>query len=262
MTAAGASWLEQVAERSQLNVSEGLERVQQLTVELADRLNDVMRLLPMGIGAEVIEREWRRFLELKDRIFDELQRFAEEPGFPPALWRIGEYWNVRVGAPVSGLQQKLSPHGLESPRLWTGMAADAYRDAALAQADAIATIGPAAEKVQAALDDLGWGLLAFWAALAAAVTTLVTTLAGAVGLTSAVVTAPAAPPEACGGAAATISLIIAAAVALVEYVDRFDSSMTAMAQVLNDNTGMVEQPGGTFGWPIMDAPGKWSVRSE
>ncbi|MGX7676356.1 hypothetical protein [Plantactinospora sp. DSM 117369] len=233
-----------------------------MTVELADRLNDVMRLLPLGTGAEAIEREWQRFLELKDRIFDELQRFAEEPGFPPALWRIGEYWNLRVGAPVSSLQQKVSPHGLDSARLWTGTAADAYRDAALAQADAIATIGPATEKIQAALDDLGWGLVAFWAALAAAVATFVAGMVGAVGLAAAVVTAPAAPPEACGTAAAVISLLAAAALALLEYIDRFDSSMTSLAQLLNDNTGMVEQPGGSFGWPTIDLPGKWSVRSE
>jgi hypothetical protein len=262
MTAAGASWLEQVAEDSQANVSLGMERVQQLTVELADGLNAAMRWLPLGIGTEVIEREWRRFLDLKDRLFDELQRLAEEPGFPPALWRIGEYWNLRVGAPVSSLQQKVSPNGLDADHRWTGMAAEAYRDAARAQADALATIGPASEKIQSALDDLGWGLIAFWVAIAAAVANLIAGMVAAVGLTATVVGAPAAPPAAGGTVAMVAGLVVAALGGLVAYVEKFDNSITAMAQVLNDNTGMVEQPGGTSGWPKMETPGNWSVRAD
>lgn len=262
MTAAGASWLEQVAEDSQRNVSEGLERVQQLTVDLADALNDAMRWLPMGLGTEVIEREWKRFLDLKDRIFDELQRFAEEPGFPPALWRIGEYWNLRVGGPVSSLQQKISPYELDATRRWEGVAAETYRDAALAQADAIETIGPATEKIQAALDDLGLGLLAFWVALAVAVATFVTGMVAALGLAASVVGAPGAPPAGAGTAASVVSLVLAAIVALGGYIEKFDNSMTSMAQLLSDNTGMVAQPGGTYGWPSMEIPGTWSVRSE
>ncbi|MBE1485071.1 hypothetical protein [Plantactinospora soyae] len=262
MTAAGASWLEQVAEQSQQNVSEGLERVQQLTVELADGLTAAMRWLPLGIGTEAIEREWQRFLELKDRLFDELQRLVEEPGFPPALWRIGEYWNVRIGAPVSGLQQKVSPNELDADGRWGGTAADSYRDAALAQADALKTIGPATEKIQSALDDLAWGLVAFWVAIAAAVATFVIGMVSAAGATATVIGAPAAPPMAGGTVVAVGGLVVAALVALVDYTERFDNTMTSLAQVLNDNTGMVEQPGGTFGWPTMETPGNWSVRTD
>ncbi|MEO3927439.1 hypothetical protein ABGB07_26735 [Micromonosporaceae bacterium B7E4] len=233
-----------------------------MTVELAGRLNELMRWLPMGIGEEVFERDWRRFLDLKDRIFDELQKLADEPGFPWALWRIGEYWNQQIGAPVSGLQQKVSPNGLDAARHWTGKAADAYRDAALAQAEALETIGPATEKMQSALDDLGWGILAFWVTIAAAVVNFVAGMVAAIGLTTGVVTAPAAIPEAIGTAAAVLGLILAAVAALVTYVEKFDNSMTSLAQLLNDNTGMVEQPGGTFGWPTMETPGNWSVRAD
>jgi hypothetical protein len=254
--------MEQVAEDSQRNVSDGLERVQQLTVEVADRLNDVMRWLPLGIGADAIQREWQRFLDLKDRVFDELQRFAEEPGFPPALWRIGEYWNLRVGAPVSGLHQKVAPNGLDADNRWVGSAAEAYRDAAFAQADALATIGPATEKLQSALDTLGWGLLVFWVAIAAAVASFVAGMVAAAGSAASVVGAPAAPGIGLGTVAGVVGLLGSAVGALVAYIQMFDDSMTSMAQVLNDNTGMVEHSGGTFGWPLMETPGTWSVRSE
>lgn len=165
----------------------------------------------------------------RSTVFDELQQISEEPGHPPALWRIGEYWNSQVAGPVSSLQQKLTPNALDSDHLWSGMAAETYRDAALSQVDALGVVAPMVQKVQDALDDLAWGFVAFWVAIAAAVVTFVVGMTSAVGLAVAVVTAPAAPVDAGGTAAAVVGLVVAAVAALVAYVEKFDNSMTALS---------------------------------
>ncbi|MBF9128187.1 hypothetical protein I0C86_04145 [Plantactinospora sp. S1510] len=261
MTAVGAGWWERESEQLLNDASDGMERVQQLTVELADGLTDLLRRLPLGIGAGAIERVWQEFLEIKDRIFDEMQQYLTSPGYPAALFRIGEYWDMKVGAPVSSLSQKISAYGMEVDNDWSGSAASAYRDSAEAQARAIATIKPLTEKIQNVLTDLGHGIIAFWVALVAAFISFVVGMIGAVGLLAGGVTAPGAPIDALATAGAVVGLITAAVLALREYAERIDKSMITIQQALSDNGGMVER-GGTFGWPSMDSSGSWSVRTD
>lgn len=259
MTAVGAGPTERDFEQLVNQVNEGIERVQQLTIELADRLTRALRWLPPGIGDAAIMRSWDRFLGLKDQIFDEIQKFMSEPGLPPALTRIGEYWNTEVGAPVSGLNQLVSAYGMKADDYWSGSAASAYEDSAEAQARAIATIKPMAEKIQSVLVDLAWGVVAFWAALVTAFVTFVAGLVSALGLALSVVTAPAAPVDAAATAAAVLGVLGAAVLATIEYSERINRSMTTARQVLTDNTGMVRS-GDSWGWPPIDNAGSWAVR--
>ncbi|MEQ4302835.1 hypothetical protein ABNF97_15795 [Plantactinospora sp. B6F1] len=258
MTAVGADWWERDAERLLGEVNQHMERVQHLTVELGDRLNEVLGRLPLGVGAGAIKRAWSDFLELKDRIFDEMQMHLAEPGFPWALFRVGEYWNANVGAPVSELSQTISAYGMKVHGDWTGSAASAYAASADAQARAIATIKPVAEKIQAVLTDLGHGILAFWLALVAALLTFVVGLIAAIGLLDSLIGAPAAPVDAIGTAAVVLGLLVAAVMALREYSERIDKSMVTIRQALSDNTGMVKR-GDSWGWPPIDYSGIWSL---
>ncbi|MEN3610366.1 hypothetical protein AAH979_12510 [Plantactinospora sp. ZYX-F-223] len=258
MTAIGAEWWERDAERLLEEVNQYMERVQQLTVELADGLTEVLSRLPLGIGAGAIERTWNEFLELKDRIFDEMQMYLAEPGFPWALFRISEYWNAKVGAPVSELSQTISAYGMKAHGEWSGSAASAYAASADAQARAIATIKPVTEKIQTVLTELGHGIFAFWLALAAAFVTFIVGLIAAIGLLDSLVGAPAAPVDAVGTAAVVLGLLVAAVMALREYSERTDKSMVTIQQALSDNTGMVKR-GDSWGWPPIDYSGNWSL---
>ncbi|MGI5147533.1 hypothetical protein ACQEVC_14345 [Plantactinospora sp. CA-294935] len=261
MTAVGAGPTERDFEQLISQINEAIERVQQLTVELGDRLTQALRWLPPGIGDAAIMRSWDRFLGLKDQIFDEIQEFVSEPGVPPALTRIGEYWNTDVGAPVSELHQVVSAYGMKADDHWSGSAASAYEDSADAQSAAIETIKPMAEKIQSMLVDLAWGVVAFWAALVTAFLTFIAGLISAVGLAFGVVTAPAAPVDAAATAAAVLGMLGAAVMALIEYSERINKSMTTARQLLTDNTGMVKV-GDTWRWPPIDNTGTWSVRAD
>jgi hypothetical protein len=261
MVAPGAGNFEQDFEAMLRDISDAIERVQQLTIDLADRLDSIMRWLPGPIAAGM-RVAWNRFLKVKDEIYDEVQEFVTEPGYPPALHRIGEYWDTRVGANVSGLQQAVSAHGVDGDNKWDGTAASAYGDAAEAQSRAVTAVKPLAEKIQNVLVDLSWGVIAFWVAMLAAWTTFVIGMVTALGLAAAVVTAPAAPPDAAATAAAVIALVTAAVAAFLTYIERIDKAMTTIQQALNDNGGLV-QNGDTWGWPTVGGgvtSGTWRVR--
>ncbi|HEX5596242.1 MAG TPA: hypothetical protein VFX61_09540 [Micromonosporaceae bacterium] len=259
MTTPGADTWEIKFEQILRGISDDIEEAHRLTVELANGLTGVWHALPPGVGF-VVRRAWKDYLELKDEIFRIVHDILTSPGYPPALFRVGEYWQLRVGAKVSELHQAVSAYGMQADDLWTGPAASAYKDSAEAQSRAVGAIKPCTDMIQDVLSDLGWALIAFWVAIAAAVATFIIGLISAAGLVVGVVTAPAAPEVAAGAALASIELIIAAVVALTAYMTVIRSSTTSIRQSLEDSTGLVKQ-GDTWGWPPMSgltaADGLW-----
>ncbi|MFG2060202.1 hypothetical protein ACGFIK_02125 [Micromonospora sp. NPDC048871] len=260
MSTAGAGELELIFEELLKDVDELLEDIQQAINELSDGIDRVAKWLPIPVVA-TMRWCWRKFRPKANQIFDEVQKFITQPGMPPTLFRLGEYWDQHVGTPASGLEQKVSTYGMKADNRWTGSAASAYADSADAQSRAVATIKPLAERVQEILEELAWGVIGFWIGIAGALVTFVVGLAAAVGLLASLIGAPAAPVDAGATAAAVIGLIAATVGLTTAYLQTRSTSLTSLQQALNDNGGLVEQ-GGQWGWPRVDptaASGRWRV---
>ncbi|WP_341719472.1 hypothetical protein QQG74_06950 [Micromonospora sp. FIMYZ51] len=262
MTAPGASAFEAAFEEKLTEINELLDEIQQLINAVAVELNNTMRRLPSPV-CWAISRSWDFFLPQANKYFDRMQEFIGAPGYPPALFRLGDYWDLHVGTPVSGEQQVVSAFGMKADDKWTGSAASAYKDSAEAQARAVGTIKPLAERIQNVLNDLAWGIIAFWAALIVAAGTFVVGMAGALGLAASVFGAPAAPIDAGATVATVVGLLGAAVLAYVAYAEKIQGSMSTMQQALNDNGGLVVQ-GGQGSWPRVDGStydgtGRWRV---
>ncbi|TCB95587.1 hypothetical protein E0H26_19180 [Micromonospora zingiberis] len=260
MSAVGAGELEILFEELLTEVNQLLDEVQQDINELAAGLTEVMRWLP-AVVTTGMRWAWDKFLVQSNKIFDEVQKFIAQPGLPPALFRLGEYWDLHVGTPVSGLEQAVSAYGMKADNRWTGSAASAYADSADAQSRAVKAIKPMAERIQNVLSDLAWGLISFWAGIAAAFVTFVVGIAAATGLLASLIGAPAAPVEAGATAAVVVGLITSVVLVSIAYVETRSTNLTTIQQALNDNGGLVQQ-GSQWGWPRVDptaSEGRWRV---
>ena len=261
MSAAGAGEIEILFEEVINEFHQTLDEVQALINELAEGLSDKMRYLPIPV-AWAMRYAWDKFREVANDIFDEVQRYLSEPGIPWALFRVGGYWDEQIGVPVGNIQQAASAYGKDADNRWEGSAAKAYGESADAQARALTTMKPMTERIDNALRDMAWGLIAFWTAMAAAMAAFAVGLAAAVGLVASLVGAPAAPVDAGATAAVVVGLIAAAVAAVVAFAEKVSSTLESCGQVLRDNTGMTDNGGGSFGWPRLssmayDGTGTW-----
>lgn len=261
MSAAGAGEIEILFEEVINEFHKTLDEVQAQINELADELSDKMRYLPLPV-VWAMRKAWDTFREIASDIFDEIQKFLSEPGIPWALFRVGGYWDENIGVPVGSIQQAASAFGKDADNRWDGSAADAYQESADAQSRALTTIKPLTERIDNALRDMAWGLIAFWTALAAAMAAFAIGLAAALGLVASLVGAPAAPVDAGATAAVVIGLVAAAAAAVVAFAEKVNSTLESCDQVLRDNTGLVDNGNGSFGWPRLksmayDGTGTW-----
>jgi hypothetical protein len=261
MSAAGAGEIEVLFEELINEFNHVVDEVQAQINELADKLSEKMRYFPDPV-VRVMCEAWDRFRVIANDIFDEVQRYLSEPGIPGTLFRIGGYWEENVGVPVSSLQQAASAYGKDADDRWDGSAADAYKETADAQSRALATIKPLTERIDNALRDMAWGLIAFWVAMATAMAVFAVGMAAALGLVASLVGAPAAPVDAGATASAVVGLIAAAVVAVTAFGEKVDSTLESCDQALRDNTGLTDNGNGSFGWPRLkslayDGTGAW-----
>ncbi|HWS33276.1 MAG TPA: hypothetical protein VN408_11095 [Actinoplanes sp.] len=244
-------------------INSTLDEIQAEINNLAADLSMTMRLLPLPV-AWAIGKTWDKFLEVNNEIFDEVQKYLAEPGMPQALWRIGEYWGTQVGVPVSSLHQEASAFGKDADNRWTGSAVSAYADSAEAQSRALATISPLTDRIQNALDQMAWGLIAFWVAFVSAFATFLVGIVSSGILAATIAGAPIAAADALATAGVVLGLLTAAVAAVLAYGQQVDETLTSCRQALRDNTGLVDQGGGVFGWPRLnsmayDGTGSWKV---
>lgn len=257
MSARDQAYIEDVYEDLMNELNEALDDLQREANEFAEKMNDVMRWLPVPVCAGMMYA-WKKFLESYSKVFDETQKFLAQPGSPPALFRVGGYWDSLVGAPVSSVQAEATAYGMKADNRWTGSAATAYGDSAEAQGRALATIKPMAEAVQDALKDLAWGMIAFWTAVVAAIVTFIAGMIIAAGLLASVLGAPAAPVDAGATALTCLGLLTAAVAAALAFAEKVNASLVGLQQQLSDNTGMVRN-GDQWVWPRLDNSGSWQV---
>ncbi|MEV8504585.1 hypothetical protein AB0368_07095 [Actinoplanes sp. NPDC051475] len=257
MSSRDQGYVEGLYEDLMNEINEALDDLQKEANEFAEKMNDVMRWLPGPVCSGMVFA-WKKFLESYNKVFDQTQKFLAQPGSPPALFRIGGYWDSYVGAPVSNVQAEATAFGMKADNAWTGTAARAYGDSAEAQGRALAGIKPMAEAVQDALKDLAWGLIAFWTAVVAAIVTFIAGMIVAAGLLASVLGAPAAPVDAGGTALTCLGLLTAAVAAALGFAEKVNGSLVGLQQQLSDNTGMVRE-GDQYVWPRLDNSGTWQI---
>ena len=263
MTAAtGAGWIEQDFHDTLQKISDGLEKIQQKSHEMEQKLNRVLRFILVPGIADAIIAGFQKFIELRDKFIDEAQEFLTQPGWPFSLFRIGDMWENKVGTPLSVQAAIMGAGRREADNSWTGSAARAYHDAADEQSAAAQSFKPLAEKVQDLLNDLGYGLIGLAVAIAFAVTTFILEMAAAIIAAASVVGAPASPEIAIGAAISGIGLLGAAVAAYLEFLERINSSERAIKQNLDDSSGIPDGHWPDINKRITGGGSTWKVATD
>ncbi|MCO1580007.1 hypothetical protein M8C13_30065 [Crossiella sp. SN42] len=145
---------------------------------------------------------------------DKLNSIFDRPGSPAALRATGEAWTRHVGAVTDQLAGALRAERLATNDEWSGKAAKAYSDAVTLQNEALSVIKSITDGLHTSLVDAAAALESFWAALAAALKTLLWKLTLAIAACAGVATLP-------------IGLGLA-----IEAASAFSDAMTSITQAL------------------------------
>ncbi|MDT5049041.1 MAG: hypothetical protein QOG75_4939 [Mycobacterium sp.] len=262
MSATGAGWAEREYQDVLDKISSGLDELQRKSQSLEQKLDRTLRFIMLPPVADAIIAGFHQFIEIRDTFIDEAQEFLTQPGWAPALFRIGDMWESKVGTPLSEQAAMMGAGRRAADNSWTGSAARAYHDAADEQQGAAQSMKPLAEKVQDLLSDLGFGLIGFAVGVAFAVTTFVLEMAAAIIAAASVVGAPASPEIAIGAAVTGIGLLAAAIAAFLEYLERIKGAERAITQNLDDTTGMPDNHWPDISKKITNGGSTWRVATD
>lgn len=208
-----------------------LERVEQVVNDLIRNVNRVIGLLPGFLDslADRLVDILNRFGELVGQFLREVGEFFTQPGWPPALFSAKAAWTTEVGGRVSALVSTATLDETQSDDRWQGRAADAYRNTLPRQKDALTAIKAASDEIGDALNNVAFGIIAFWVAIAGAIVAFVAELIVEAG---AAATVAGAPPAAAGAVASTIK-VIAVVAGIVGLLVTYLSTVSVQTNDLN-----------------------------
>lgn len=223
-------------------VHEQVRRLEELTRQLVDRINDALPWLgPLaGQTRDVLER----YAELMRRFFSEIGRFLTRWGSPAALYRHGTAWTRQVGGPTQELVSRADLGQLQFDDYWSGPAATAYQGVVPLHSRALAAIKAATDDIDDALLKTAGGIVAFWLGIAAAVGPFLVEQIAALLAAAGVITAPAAAAGSAASAAKAIAVVTAVVTAAIAYLTALYTQLRDLDQRLHQMDGL---PGGA--WP-------------
>ncbi|MBO3736945.1 hypothetical protein [Actinoplanes flavus] len=268
MTAPGAGAFEQDFYDATQAISRGVQEIQDNFRLLEERLNRALTFIYVPMISEGIIAAFQKLTEATDKFFNLLQRFITEPGYPPALFRVGELWETEVGQKLSDQAARMAPNSRAADDSFVGSAARAYKDAAEAQRLATQSFMPLSTSVKSALHELGHSQIVFLIAIGAAAATFVVGLVAAVAAAGTGVGAPAAGPIAISAAAGAVTMLLTAAPIIYDAYSRFKTAINTMESELRDSEGMPSEGDPPVSrWPrvgerITDNPRPWQVATD
>ncbi|GGN76079.1 hypothetical protein GCM10010112_47950 [Actinoplanes lobatus] len=262
MTAAGAGTFEQAFHDANQAISRGIEDVQSNFKLLEERLNRALKFIYIPGVSEAIIAGFRQAADLTNDFMDLLQRFLTEPGYPPALFRIGDMWETDVGQKLSELAAKMAPSERAAVDSFSGSAARAYERSAEAQRLATQSFMPLSTSVKGQLHELAHSQIVFLLAIGAALVTVVVGIVAAAVSAGSVVGAPAAPPIVVAAAAGAITMLAGAAPIIYDAYSQFEIAINTFKSELADSEGMPGNQWPKVGESVINPRRPWQVATD
>jgi hypothetical protein len=245
-----------------------IQKVSAKANEFVDRINKILARVPDIIGAG-IRTGTERFIALMNKIFHELDKVVNKPGWPPTLLSHGSAWADRVGGPVTKLVGDADSDQSTVLEQWTGDAAEAYKRILPPQQKALISIKKDyTDAIHSAMTAMSAAIVAFWASVAVALVALVAGTIAALASTATIAGAPAAPFIAIGACLTFVGALAAGSATLFgvasvqngnlrDKVNEYSASKTghwprSTADLLSDGTVRDTGPGGpdTTDWHV------------
>lgn len=218
-----------------------LDEIQAKTESLRNTVNDWLGRVP-GWASWVGDRirdAWDWLVARANEFWDGLTLIVGNLGDPGKLSATGSSWNNSVGGPVSSQVQVAEVGNLDVDDRWSGTAADAYRQRISLHKTALDKIKASmTDGLSSALDQVKTGIIIFWAAMVAALATLVSGIIGALASTATVFGIPAGILIAAGAFAIALAAIWGGGTKLKS--DCMTARNTLEQKVINENTGFLD----------------------
>ncbi|MBW6433848.1 hypothetical protein KZ829_08880 [Actinoplanes hulinensis] len=261
MTTPGAGAFESDFYEATQAISAGLEEIQTEYRNLEERLNRVLRFLfpPISDGLIAAFEELNGVMH---KFMDVLQKLITEPGYPPALFRIGDSWEIEVGQKLSERAALMAPARLAAATSFEGRAAKAYGFAAEEQSKATESFMSLSSSMKSALHELANSQIMFLLAVGVAVTTAVVAIASAAVSAGTVVGAPLAPPIAIAGVSGAIIMLLSLAPIIYDAYSKMKTAIATMDSELRGSAGMPDGKWPTIGEQITNNRKPWKVETD
>jgi hypothetical protein len=184
--------------------------------------------LPDFLGAD-LRRTVQQLRQLSDDVTSGISDRLALAGDPAVLRDTGGRWVAEIGGGVADFGQLTRPDGTKAANLWTGVAADAYRDAVLPQHDALAAIVASSATLRATLNDLATAISAYWLAVSQAA------LSFAAAIIAAAFSSAGGPVVVIG-----IGFAVAAGVTAVGMINSANAAMTTISDTTASRTADID----------------------
>jgi hypothetical protein len=204
-----------------------IQRIENRSHAFIDNVNKILAKVPAMIG-DGLRKGTQKFVALMEKIFRELDKVVNKPGWPPTLLSHGNAWANQVGDPVS----KLAGHAGHADHdqstvleQWKGDAAESYKSILGPQQKALTSIKKdLTDTIHSAMTAVTAAVIAFWASVATALAALIGGIIGAVASTATILGAPAGP-----------FIAIAACAVFLAALAAGSGTLFAVASVQNGN---------------------------
>ncbi|MEV0898443.1 hypothetical protein [Actinoplanes sp. NPDC049802] len=260
MTTPGAGAIESDFYEATQAISAGIEEIQREYRNMEERLNRVLRFLFPPISDGLIAA-FEKLNGLMHDFMELLQKLITEPGYPPALFRIGDRWETEVGQRLSERAVLMEPPVLAAAYSFDGKAARAYAGNAALQSSATESFMSFSTSMKSALHELANSQIMFLLAIGVAVATAAVAIGSAAISAGTVVGAPAAPPIAIAGVSAAITMLLSMAPIIYDAYSKMKTAIATMDSELRGSKGL---PGGkwpTIGEQITNNQKPWKVET-
>ena len=217
-----------------------LDEIKAKTDSLASTVNDWLGKIPGWASwvGDKIHDAWNWLVEKANEFWEGLTLIVGNLGDPGMLSSTASAWNTSVGGPVSAQVQVAELGNLDVDNAWTGTAADAYRERISLHKTALDKIKASmTDGLSSALDAVKTGIVIFWAAMVAALLTLIAGILGAVLSSATLFGIPAGIFIAAGAFAIALGAIWGGGTKLKS--DCSTARNTLEQKVINENTGFL-----------------------
>lgn len=232
--------MDPVIEKAREVIAQLEEKIQ----ALQNKLDSILSKIPWGLGwiADKIHDGWNSLVGKLDEFWSWVDETFNNAGSPSRLSEAAQSWNEHVGGPVSSQSGVVDAGQLTADDLWSGTAADAYRQAVSPQKAAMDKVKSSlCDGVFQALDKMQSAIIIFWTAFAAGVAACIVGFIGALASAATIFGAPASPFIAGG---AVLVLMAALGGGMLKLKADINSSKGILTGKLNDLSAF---PGGR--WP-------------
>ena len=187
------------------------------------------------------------------KLSNELAKFFSSPGWPGALWAVGDTWRDSVAKPCADTENRVNAAHMHVDDYWKGSAAESYKGALPKQQAAFAAMTQVARKLHQACSDAGWNIISLWGGIAVAVLGLAATVAGFV--------ASATGVGAIVGVPTVVAGIVGCIAGVAGVVWTITQGFHAISKTVSSLRDEVELNTSFHGdqWPAATATGAWKA---